>query len=186
MKPKKLVREEMINIIPKGEYERIDNQNELNDLYALKVKEELREIQNSNHQDIKEFADLIDVSMAFAIENGFTLEQLHEVSAIKEEKKGVYTNLALNNLNPSNPSNALYFEVKDQYSEFKSIKVPISSLEYSINSVGCLRYITMNGPLEQSSVIVPDEMGIFLSNVSHQIAGFTFIGTDKYVLIKNK
>src|SRR5690606_18061626 len=84
--------------------------NELNKLYAIKVCEELAEIQASEHKDIFEFVDLIQVAFAFAKQNGFTHEQLASALIDKTVEKGNFSNIALNNLNPANPSNALYFD----------------------------------------------------------------------------
>ena len=55
---KKLIRKNIIEKLKVGEWEEIENQEELNRLYALKVKEELAEIQESDHKDIMEFVDL--------------------------------------------------------------------------------------------------------------------------------
>ena len=55
-----------------GEWEEITDLHELNDLYAMKVREELAEIQRSGHNDVKEFADLVDVAYAWAKANGFS------------------------------------------------------------------------------------------------------------------
>jgi predicted house-cleaning noncanonical NTP pyrophosphatase (MazG superfamily) len=109
MKPKKLIRERIQEKLQPGEFERIEDKAELNVLYALKVKEELTEIQNAFHTDVMEFVDLMDVVIAFAGVNGFDLEELIRRSNEKMEKKGSFSNLALNNLNPHNPSNLLYF-----------------------------------------------------------------------------
>jgi predicted house-cleaning noncanonical NTP pyrophosphatase (MazG superfamily) len=110
MKPRKLIRDKVKEVIQVGEAERITDQTELNELYALKIKEELIEIQLSDHKDPKEFADLIDVAVSFAIQNGFTYDEIFDHCQDKLAKKGMYTNLVLNNLNPDNPSNKMYFE----------------------------------------------------------------------------
>jgi hypothetical protein len=49
---------------------------ELNELYALKIREELAEIQASDHKSITGFAELLQVVVAFAVENGYTDKQL--------------------------------------------------------------------------------------------------------------
>lgn len=110
MKPKKLIRSKITDKLQQGEWEEITNIKELNKLYALKVREELAEIQEADHKDIKEFADLLTVSVAFAKINGFGNEELYRAFVEKLEDKGDFGNLALNNLNPSNLSNKLYFE----------------------------------------------------------------------------
>lgn len=86
------------------------NQEELNRLYAIKVREELVEIQASKHKDIMEFVDLIQVAFSLAKQNGFTHEQLSVALVKKSVEKGSFGRLELNNLNPDNPSNKLYFE----------------------------------------------------------------------------
>ncbi len=110
-KPKKLIRKYITSNLKQGEWETITDQSELNNLYALKIREELKEIQDSDHKDIMEFVDLMQVVFSFARENGFTSEELQTNMAMKSLLKGGFGRLALNNLNPDNPSNALYFEV---------------------------------------------------------------------------
>ena len=109
MKPKKLIREKIKEKLQPGEFERIEDKAELNNLYALKIKEELAEIQAANHKDIMEFVDLMDVVISFANVNGFDFKDLMSMSDDKMYKKGSFSDLALNNLNPHNPSNLLYF-----------------------------------------------------------------------------
>lgn len=110
MKPKKLIRESITEKLKEGEWEIITDQDELNQLYAMKVREELVEIQASGHKDIMEFADLIQVAFSFAKQNGFTHDQLAVALIEKAIEKGFFGRWALNNLNPYNPSNKLYFE----------------------------------------------------------------------------
>ena len=110
MKPKKLIRKYINEKLKEGEWETITDQEELNKLYAIKVREELAEIQESEHKDIMEFVDLIQVAFSFAKQNGFTHEQLSIALIEKSVEKGLFGRLSLNNLNPSNPSNKLYFE----------------------------------------------------------------------------
>lgn len=109
-KPKKLIRESMINTIPPEERERITDKIELNHLYALKIQEELQEIQRSGHKDLSEFADLLQVVIDFAGANGFSDHEVTHARECKENAKSWYENLVLTNLNPHNPSNALYFQ----------------------------------------------------------------------------
>lgn len=108
--PKKLIRKNITQKLKEGEWETIESQDELNHLYALKIREELAEIKASDHKDIMEFVDLIQVAFSFAKQNGFTHEQLGMAMVEKSVDKGVFGRLALNNLNPENPSNAIYFE----------------------------------------------------------------------------
>lgn len=110
--PKKLIRKYVTAILKVSEWEFIEDQNELNELYALKIQEELEEIQQSEHKDIMEFVDLIQVAFCFAKQNGFTHEQIGSALAKKAIEKGTFSNIALNNLNPENPSNKLYFKDK--------------------------------------------------------------------------
>lgn len=110
MKPKKLIRKFITEKLKDGEWEVIIKQDELNQLYALKIREELLEIQNSEHKDIMEFVDLIQVVFSFAKENGFTHSQLSVALLEKSIDKGYFGRWALNNLNPKNPSNKIYFE----------------------------------------------------------------------------
>jgi predicted house-cleaning noncanonical NTP pyrophosphatase (MazG superfamily) len=110
MKPKKLIREKIISKLKDGEFENITDLKELNKLYALKIREELAEIQESEHKDIMEFVDLIQVAWCWAEQNGFTYEQVELSANIKFVEKGKFSNVVLNNLNPDNPSNKLYFE----------------------------------------------------------------------------
>ena len=122
--------------------------------------------------------------MSFAIENGYTLEILHEFSAVKEEQRGIYSNLALNNLMPNDPSNVLYF--KHKLPHFKLIHVPIDSERYFINDAGCLRYVIMKGTVEQHKTIEPSEIGEYLGNNIHELTGVSLVGGRKYVFYKSK
>ena len=118
MKPKKLIRGEIVTKIKEYEWEFIKDQDELNKLYALKVQEELEEIQSSGHKDIMEFVDLIQVAFAFAKQNGYTQEQLSLALVEKTVSKGIFSNVALNDLNPNNPSNKLYFKKEEGREQF--------------------------------------------------------------------
>ncbi len=112
MKPKKLIRKLITEKLKEGEWETITDQDELNKLYEIKFREELAEIQESEHKDIMEFVDLIQVAFSYAKVNGFTHEQLSLALVTKSIEKGTFGRLALNNLNPKNPSNKLYFQTK--------------------------------------------------------------------------
>lgn len=111
LKPKKLIREFIIEKLKEGEWETITDQSELNRLYEIKIREELAEIQASNHNDIMEFVDLISVAYSFARVNGFDPNSISLAIREKKESKGDFDRLALNNLNPDNPSNKIYFPV---------------------------------------------------------------------------
>lgn len=108
-KPKKLIRSKVVFNLQPEEVELIQNQDELNHLYELKIKEEMNEINSSFHKDVYEFADLIEVVIAYAKSNGFTAIEIFEAIEKKNFEKGSFSNVALNNLNPSNPSNQIYF-----------------------------------------------------------------------------
>lgn len=125
-KLKKLIRSKIILKLKEGEFEEITNIDELNKLYAIKVREELAEIQGSKHNDIMEFVDLIQVAFAFARVNGFNHEEISVAMQTKLDDKGNFGNLALNNLNPTNPSNQIYFE-RDSISvvDFKALVAKI-------------------------------------------------------------
>lgn len=110
MRPKKLIRKFITDKLKEGEWETITDQEELNRLYAIKIHEELAEIQDSEHKDIMEFADLLEVVYCFANENGFDRKAIDKAAFEKFDTKGSFGRLALNNLNPNNPSNKLYFQ----------------------------------------------------------------------------
>ncbi len=110
LKPKKLIRSKIVEVLKEGESEEVSDIDELNKLYALKIQEELMEIQEAKHKYIMEFVDLIDVAYAFARNNGFTRDFIEFGSIDKMLKKGGFDKLVLNNLNPSNPSNKIYFK----------------------------------------------------------------------------
>jgi predicted house-cleaning noncanonical NTP pyrophosphatase (MazG superfamily) len=120
MKPKKLIRREITKQLKEGEWETITDQDELNKLYALKIREELEEIQASEHKDIFEFVDLMQVAHSFALQNGFTVMEICNAIDKKSSDKGLFGRLALNNINPSNPSNKLYFENFSSSNEVKN------------------------------------------------------------------
>jgi predicted house-cleaning noncanonical NTP pyrophosphatase (MazG superfamily) len=108
MTPKKLIRKGTIEKLRPGEFETITDMEELNNLYSLKVIEELLEVRASNFKDVYEFVDLLQVVFRFAQVNGFSREFLVMALAEKTAEKGGFSNIALNNLNPNNPSNAIY------------------------------------------------------------------------------
>lgn len=106
----KLVRSGTRKVVSADELKGITDLDELNKLYALKIKEELLEIQTADHKDINEFADLLQVVCDFALTNGIAVEDLFMASERKLKAKGAFSNLVLTNLNPNNPSNKIYFE----------------------------------------------------------------------------
>lgn len=110
MKPKKLIRTELAKKLPPHEVEIIESREELNKLYALKILEERAEIVASDHKDVNEFVDLIQATFQWARLNGFYDEILIDAMEVKSTDKGVFLDVALNNLNPDNPSNKIYFE----------------------------------------------------------------------------
>jgi len=110
--PRKLIRDKIIKFLKKDEYEHVKNIAELNGLYAMKVMEELDEIQRSDHKDINEFIDLIQVGISFAQANGFTKLDIAVAMNEKAIDRGEFSNIALINLNPENLSNRIYFKLK--------------------------------------------------------------------------
>lgn len=112
--PKKLVRALTTKVCKPDELETIESLEELNQLYALKIREELAEIQASHHKNIYEFVDLMDVAVSFAYVNGFPMHLLVECAREKCDEKGGFGNLALTKLHPKNPSNAIYFEASPE------------------------------------------------------------------------
>lgn len=126
MKPKKLIRKFITEKLKEGEWEEITDQDELNRLYELKVLEELQEIKASDHKDIMEFVDLIQVAFSFARKNGFSHKEIANAMLEKTAEKGPFGILALNNLNPNNPSNELYF--KSEVQNHQNAKSHVSSL----------------------------------------------------------
>lgn len=136
-KPKKLVRTKVAELLPKKEVTIITDLTELNQLYALKIQEEVEEIKLSGHNDVLEFVDLIQAALSFAEQNGFPIERILEEGINKRAAKGVFTNLALNNLNPHNPSNKLYFG-KEEIQFYPISKKPKPSKAedgYSVNVI---------------------------------------------------
>lgn len=122
MKPKKLIRSKIIDKLKDGEWEFITDKDELNKLYILKIKEELEEIINSDFKDIMEFVDLIQVAFQFSRINNFTHEEISLGLIFKAIEKGTFSNIVLNNLNPSNLSNSLYFgDIKITKERFKEL-----------------------------------------------------------------
>jgi len=109
-KPKKLIRKEIIYKIQPEEWELIEEKGDLYKLYDIKVREELNEIIESERKDIMEFADLVQVAFDYARESGFSRQELMKAVSEKAKLKGRFSNIVLNNLNPNNPSNKLYFE----------------------------------------------------------------------------
>ncbi len=184
MKPKKLIREKIKEKLQPEEYEQVTDLVELNTLYALKIKEELLEIQSSDHKDIMEFVDLMDVVLAFAEQNGFPIEKLMVKGLIKNVEKGSFSNVVLTNMNPNNPSNKLYFE--NPIPKLLIIEVPNDSYGHFINNVGCLRYYVMHGTLEQSSSICPEDIGEYLETSRHELVGHIFVDKQKFILYKHK
>lgn len=110
-KPKKLIRDGILKFLKEDEWEVIEDSKELNKLFALKVQEELLEIQEANHKDITEFGDLLQVVYDFALANGFTQEEIAKTIEDKRIAKGTFTSkFALTNMNPENVSNQIYFK----------------------------------------------------------------------------
>lgn len=91
----KLIRNKLANEITKNKTGKIlksDNKINLNKLFSLKVVEELEEILKSDHSDISEFSDLIQVVFDWALLNGFKKEYLFKEIHNKNAKFGVFRN----------------------------------------------------------------------------------------------
>lgn len=106
----KLIRDKIIDRLKLHEWEVISDTAQLNKLYTIKVIEELLEIIDSDMKDILEFADLIEVAYAFAKMNGFSAEEINMQREVKNSTRGIFSNIVLNNLNPTNKSNKIYLQ----------------------------------------------------------------------------
>ncbi len=62
------------------------------------------------------------------------------------------------------------------------VSIPKDADGMFINNVGCLRYTHNKG--RESSVIEPDEMGVYLEKNKHHISGESFYKNKRYVIIK--
>lgn len=113
---RKLIRDKMAEFLKPEEIYHCDNQNELMELYSMKLKEEIEEIRNSNYKDINEYADLIQVALGLASLNGYSFDEVIKAMNDKFNVKGGFSNLVLVKLNPNNPSNKIYFEDAIKYS----------------------------------------------------------------------
>lgn len=114
----KLIRDKIARQLPFNEVREITHIPTLNGLYSLKVIEELKEIERSNFRDVEEFGDLITVVVDFAKLNGFGENIIGPTIDRKVREKGRFTNKVLTNLNPTNPSNAIYL-TKTKHWSFK-------------------------------------------------------------------
>jgi len=150
MKPKKLIREFITGKLKEGEWETIIDQDELNQLYAIKIREELAEVQASDHKDIFEFVDLIQVVFSFAKQNGFNHEQLSSAMTAKSLDKGYFGRLALNNLNPDNPSNALYFEKGSDNNSLLDAAFSVIPLDVQGSNLSCIGWIPVTEILPEN------------------------------------
>lgn len=112
MKPKKLIRNKVPSVMNMDptEFEVSKDLNELNQLFELKILEELAEIQRSEFKDIDEFGDLVRVVLDFANINGHDRAEVMIDMINKSDRLGIYDGTILNNLNPNNPSNKIYFK----------------------------------------------------------------------------
>lgn len=102
---KKLIRHKLAKKHEGGDrLEVITNMKKLNKLYALKIKEESLEVQESGHKDIFEFADLLQVAFDWATINGISEDDLFNAVQSKMEERGRFTNITLkiNNKKPHN------------------------------------------------------------------------------------
>jgi hypothetical protein len=79
-----------------------------NKLFMLKVLEEVREIEASNFEDDREFADLLQVVKDWIDDNGMN-ESVKDLRFNKMLDLGTYEGDAVQP-DPNNPSNAIYYE----------------------------------------------------------------------------
>lgn len=108
-KPKKIIRSKIVNLLKSDEWTIVEDKKELQELYGLKILEELEKIKKTEYKDISEFVDLIQASFHFAKECGFSYEEISLAMIEKTAEKGNFKNIVLTNLNPANPSNKIYF-----------------------------------------------------------------------------
>ena len=66
--------------------------------------------------------------------------------------------------------------------KLRLIEVPSKSTNHFINNVGCLRY---NETPQMSTVVEPEQSGIYLEESKHRIAGYIEIDDKKYIVIEN-
>lgn len=66
--------------------------------------------------------------------------------------------------------------------KLRLIEVPSKSTNHFINNVGCLRFQETS---QLSSVIEPQQSGIYLEEIKHRIVGYTEIDDKKYIVIEN-
>lgn len=86
----------------------IKNKLERNRLFMLKVLEEVREIEASNFEDDREFADLLQIIYDWASVNG-KADEIVSLMNNKVADQGRYEGDAVQP-DPNNPSNAIYYE----------------------------------------------------------------------------
>lgn len=80
-----------------------------NKLFMLKVIEEVREIEASNFEDDREFADLLQVVKDWIAVSAGGVHKINKLRKAKQAELGNYTMQAVQP-DPNNQSNALYYE----------------------------------------------------------------------------
>ena len=110
MRVKKLIRDKVAERLPSYKVSTIEDKDELNQLYVMKIREELGEVVASNFNDITEFADLIHVAISFAMANGYPVANILSAMSIKQRERGLFSNKVLTDINPLNESNKIYTE----------------------------------------------------------------------------
>lgn len=105
----KLVRDKLAKTIEasEGGIITVTDKHQLNELYILKIREELNEIVSPNFEDEKEIADLYQAVLNFMDQNKGT-EHYLDILLSKRGDLGDYTNKCVIP-NPNNPSNAIYY-----------------------------------------------------------------------------
>lgn len=87
--PGKLVRDKLVTRIPAEELLRVDVVGDAFQAYfGAKLDEECRELRRSGFKDLKEFADVFEVLLALAAQQGLDLRQIQVAAADKLERSG--------------------------------------------------------------------------------------------------
>lgn len=85
---KKIIRDKLVHVIDDKDLVKTTHPNIINKYLVEKVQEELQEIVDSDLQDIEEYADLIQVVIDLARNNGITAKEIEEARIDKQYQKG--------------------------------------------------------------------------------------------------
>lgn len=108
---KKLVRTTLAeNKIPPHELSKTTDRNSTNKLFAKKLIEECIEFLASDCTDPSEAGDIFQVSMDWFRYNNIDPMIIAHSQSRKFDERGGFGEYILNNLNPNNESNEIYFE----------------------------------------------------------------------------